>query len=182
MAIKELKNEYFEWMCQLVCDEPFLEDLSYHKLLRHLHSIDFRFIIPMDGNRADDGVDLRYRFGYERAYDDFVIASLLDDRPCSVLEMLIALAFRCEENIMNNPDIGNRMGQWFWTMVSNLGLRNMSDSSFDPNYTNNVISRFMDRKYKRNGEGGLFTIEGLNGDMRSVEIWHQMNWYLDSIL
>ena len=111
-----------------------------------------------------------------------MIASFLDNRPCSVLEMLIALAFRCEEHIMQDSDAGDRMGQWFWNMIVNLGLGSMSDSRFDAAYTDDVIFRFMDRKYKRNGEGGLFTVERCKCDMRSVEIWYQMNWYLDSIL
>lgn len=182
MTEKELNNEYFEWMCQLVCNERYSRGLSYQKLLRHLHNIDFQYVIPMDGNRAEDGIDLRYRFGYEKSYEGPMIASFLDNRSCSVLEMLIALAFRCEENIMNNPDVGNRMDQWFWNMIVNLGLGSMSDSRFDPKYTDDVIFRFMDRKYKRDGEGGLFTIEHCKYDMRSVEIWYQMNWYLDSIL
>ena len=182
MTEKELNNEYFEWMCQLVCNERYSRGLSYQKLLGHLHNIDFQYVIPMDSNRAEDGIDLRYRFGYEKSYEGPMIASFLDNRPCSVLEMLISLAFRCEENIMNNPDVGNRMGQWFWNMIVNLGLGSMNDSRFDPKYTDDVIFRFMDRKYKRDGEGGLFTIEHCKYDMRSVEIWYQMNWYLDSIL
>lgn len=182
MTELELKNEYFNWMCQLVCDERCYRGLSYQKLLDHLHNMDFRFTLSMDGNRAEDGIDLRYRFGYEKSYEEAMIATLLDIRPCSVLEMLIALAFRCEEHIMNDPNIGNRMGQWFWNMIVNLGLGSMSDCRFDAVYANDIIHRFMDRKYERNGEGGLFTVERCKCDMRSVEIWYQMNWYLDSIL
>lgn len=182
MTERELNNRYFEWMCQLVYDEQYTRRLSYHKLLNHLHNIDFVYILPMDGNRADDGIDLRYRFGYENKYEGSMIASYLDNRPCSVLEMLIALAFRCEENIMRDPDIGDRTGQWFWNMIVSLGLGSMNDSRYDSEYTDEVIFRFMDRKYARNGEGGLFTIEHCKYDMRSVEIWWQMNWYLGSIL
>lgn len=66
MTEKELNNEYFEWMCQLVYDERYTRRLSYQKLLNHLHNIDFQYSLPMDGNRAEDGIDLRYRFGYEK--------------------------------------------------------------------------------------------------------------------
>lgn len=83
---------------------------------------------------------------------------------------------------MQDSDAGDRMGQWFWNMIVNLGLGTMSDSRFNAAYTDEVIFRFMDCKYKRNGEGGLFTVERCKGDMRSAEIWYQMNWYLDSIL
>jgi hypothetical protein len=136
----------------------------------------------MDGNRAEDGIDLRYRFGYEQGYDSQTISTFLDNRPCSVLEMLIALAIRCEEHIMDDPDIGNRTGQWFWNMIINLGLGFMDDTKFDENYVKDVISRFLYRKYKRNGEGGLFTVEHCKNDLRTVEIWYQMCWYLDEVL
>ena len=39
---------------------------------------------------------------------------------CSVLEMMVALAICCEETYMDNPNIGNRTGQWFWNMVKNI--------------------------------------------------------------
>lgn len=183
MTEKELNEEYFNWMCQLVCDKRWRNrGLSYRMLLRQLHAIDFQYAMPMDGNRAEDGVDLRYRFGYEKGYQCSLIAIDLDNHPCSVLEMLIALAFRCEEHIMADPDVGNRMGQWFWGMIVSLGLASMTDLRFDPTYTENVIFRFMEREYDRNGSGGLFTINDCKYDLRNVEIWWQMNWYLDSIL
>lgn len=182
MTELELNREYFEWICRLVRYKQYNRRISYNKLLSHLHNIDFQYILPTDGNRAEDGIDLRYRFGYEKEYEDYVIASYLDNNPCSVLEMLAALALRCEEHIMDNPDIGNRMGKWFWDMIINLGLESMDDSQFDAAYTDNVISRFMNRDYNRNGEGGLFTVKHCKYDMRTVEIWFQMNWYLDSVL
>ena len=96
MTEKELNQEYFNWMCQLVCDKRWRnKGLSYQMLLSQLHSIDFQYTLPMDENRAEDGIDLRYRFGYEKEYEGSMIACYLDNRPCSVLEMLIALAFRC---------------------------------------------------------------------------------------
>lgn len=182
MTRNELNNEYFEWMYQLVCNEQYSRRLSYRKLLSHLHNIEFIYIIGMDGNRAEDGIDLRYRFGYEQRYKSPMIATLLDDRSCSVLEMLIALAMRCEEHIMDDPDVGNQTGQWFWNMIVNLGLGSMNDGKFDEKYVDDVISRFLNRQYKRNGEGGLFTVEHCKNDLRSAEIWYQMCWYLDGVL
>lgn len=182
MTRNELHKEYFEWMYQLVCNEKYTKRLSYRKLLTHLHDMDFTYIIGMDGNRAEDGIDLRYRFGYERQHNGPMIATYLDDRPCSVLEMLTALAIRCEEHIMDDPDIGDRTGQWFWSMISNLGLSSLNDASFDSIFLNQVITRFLNREYERNGEGGLFTVNNSKYDLRTVEIWYQMCWYLDDIL
>lgn len=182
MTQSELNNRYFEWMYQLVCDERYLKKIGYRKLLMYLHHIDFTYTMPMDGNRAEDGIDLRYRFGAENAYEDSMIASFIDTRPCSVLEMLIALSIRCEEHIMDDPDIGNRIGQWFWGMIVNLNLGSMTDEKFDESYIDRAISIFLNRQYKRNGEGGLFTVEHCKRDLRSVEIWYQMCWYLDEVL
>ena len=173
-----LKSEYADWMKNLVCDA----DDGYDKLLGFLDSVEFTYVIPMDGNRAEDGIDLRYRFAYETGYDPAYVASELDNRPCSVLEMMIALASRCEEHIMNDPDIGNRTGIWFWGMVDNLGLGGMTNDYFDTGHARRIITRFLNRDYERNGKGGLFTVKNTRYDMRTVEIWYQMCWYLDEIL
>lgn len=182
MTRSELNSEYFDWMCQLVCNRRYIGGLSYQKLLRFLHNIEFNYTIEMDGNREEDGIDLRYRFGYENSYEHAMISSYLDNRPCSVLEMMIALSIRCEEHIMDDPDIGNRTGQWFWDMIENLGLREMTDARYSEDYAEDVIQRFLDRRYKRNGEGGLFTVKHCRRDLRIVEIWYQMCWYLDEII
>ena len=121
MTKNELNDAYFNWMYQLVFDGRYSKKLSYQKLLRELHRIEFTYSIPMDGNRAEDGVDLRYRFGYENGYSSSMVSAYLDNRTCSVLE----------------------------------------------------------RKYSRNGDGGLFTVNHSRYDLRSVEIWYQMCWYLD---
>lgn len=182
MTRDEVNNEYFEWLCHFVCDERYAKKTSYHKLMRRLHEIDFEYILAMDGNRAEDGMDLRYRFAYENNYTGSMVASYLDDRPCSVLEMMIALAIRCEEHIMGDPDVGDRTGQWFWNMIVNLGLGRMTDPKFDPDYVDDTIDRFLKREYERNGKGGLFTVENPHRDLRSVDIWYQMCWYLDSVV
>mgnify|MGYP002310225510 CR=1 FL=1 len=91
MTRDELNNAYFDWMYQLVCDDEYSRGLSYRKLLYLLHDTDFTFTIALDSNRYDDGIDLRYRFGNEQGYRDSMIASYLDNRPCSVLEMIIKI-------------------------------------------------------------------------------------------
>lgn len=182
MTQDELNERYFEWMYQLVCDNRYSKKTSYDKLLRYLHNEPFNYTIEMDGNRAADGIDLRYRFGYNCGYKDSIVATYLDNRPCSILEMMIALSIRCEEHIMEDSDIGDRTGQWFWNMIVSLGLGYMNDSRFNLQRANEIVDCFINREYKRNGEGGLFTVKHCKRDMRTVEIWYQMCLYLDSIL
>lgn len=183
MRQEELINlKYFEWLSCLVDEENSDDRWRYTNLLKHLHEIDFTYTISMDGNRESDGIDLRYRFGDTYGYSTAMVATYLDDRSCSVLEMLVALALRCEEHIMYDPDLGDRTGKWFWDMIINLGLGFMTDQNYNQTYVDMVIQRFLNREYEKNGEGGLFTIEHCRRDLRNVEIWYQLCWYLDQYL
>lgn len=174
-----LQNEYFEWIYDLVYDESHLKRYPYRALLTHLHNVEFTYILPMDENRAADGIDLRDKFGYERYYSREVIHEYLGDGPCSVLEMMAALALACEEHIMSDPDIGDRTGLWFWGMIDNLGLSDMHDYNFDQDYTDEVIGRLLNREYEPDGTGGLFTVRQRRRDLRIVDIWYQMMWFLN---
>jgi hypothetical protein len=175
---ERINDEYFEWLCELIDSKRFSKHVSYRKLLMHLHNIEFTWLIPLDDNRADDGVQLRRKYALYR--DDLRIRRYLTG-PCSVLEMMIALAVRCEECIMDNEQMGNRAGQWFWGMIHNLGLSPMNDSKFDVDFVDNAIARLLNREYEPDGRGGLFTVRNCERDMRTVEIWCQLSWYLGSI-
>ena len=173
-----VENEYFEWMFSLVSDGNQPKDISYRKLLMNLQRTPFRYSIPKDDNRAEDGIGLRYRFACD--YPNLEDAELYLDGPCSVFEMMLALAIRCEETIMDDPKVGNRTKQWFWGMVTNLGLGSMTDDRFDRRFVDDVVERFLDRRYEPDGTGGLFTVRNCRYDLRKVEIWYQLCWYLDS--
>lgn len=182
MTRTEIEIEYFDWMYKMVCDGRYSKENSFKKLLEHLHEIEFRYVIPKDSNRAEDGMDLRYRFAYEEySHDsrDYIVDCLA--RPCSVLEMMIALAIRCED-IMDDPSIGNRTGQWFWKMIVNLGLGGMYDRRFDREYVDKTIDNFLNRKYEPDGKGGLFSLKDCKYDLRKFEIWICALWYLDTLV
>lgn len=176
-------NEHFEWMYHLVCNESHYNKISYRKLLYLLHSIPFMPVthISMDDNRRIDGLDFRYRFGYENGYSTDMIDEYLGNMSCSVLEMMVALAHKVEETQTIDDDYGDRTGQWFWTMIVSLGLGGMDDSNYDEFYAREVIERFQMRDYEPNGKGGLFTLTDPPEDLRKVEIWCQFMWYLNEI-
>lgn len=179
MIKNKLNDKYFEWMHSLI---KFKGREHYKKLLQFLHNFDFTYLLDMDGNRYEDGIELRYRFGYECGIEPSEIALFLDNRECSVLEMMVALSIRLEEHIMDDPDIGNRTGKWFWSMIDNLGLSGMSDDIFNNVEANNIIDCFLKRRYEANGKGGLFYIPNCVENLRKVEIWYQACWYLDCVI
>ena len=176
MTKNDVKNEYFEWLYGLVCNNRYSDGVSFRKLLMYLHGVEFRYLLEMDENRALDGIAIRWQYVCDRKYPDDILDDL--EGPCSILEMMIALTFKCE-GFMDDPDIGDRFTQWFWHMIVSLGLGSMDDRHFNKHKTEEKIEMFLNREYEPSGKGGLFTIRNCNQDLRHVEIWHQMCWYLD---
>ena len=180
---EDINSEYFDWLYGMVSNRRFGKGISYRSLLARLHETEFTYSIRRDRNRAEDGIGMRRKFilynGYEEWYDTLIEAL---SGPCSVLEMMVALAIHCEERIMDDPRVGDRTKQWFWGMVNSLGLGGMTDDRFDIQVVDSVVERFLKRDYAPNGEGGLFTVRHCEDDLRDVELWVQLCWYLDTII
>lgn len=171
--MNDLKESYFNWLCNIVHDS---NHRKYESLLYLLFNTDYSYRIPMDGNRYEDGIELRYQFGNENHIRESQIATGLDIFPCSVLEMMVALASRCEEMVCDYR-IGDRTATWFWDMVDNLGL----DPVYGEKTNSDILEKFLNNDYESNGRGGLFIING-KGDIRKVEIWYQAMWYFCNLL
>ena len=181
MTKEEAINRYLEWLM----DEVDGNQKLFKNVLNHLFHISFYVDykhFPKDVNRMRDGINLRYRFftntmGIPRSEVDLYFK----DMDCSVLEMMVALAIRCEETIMDDTKYGDRTSQWFWDMMKSLGLAYMTNDAYEPIKVEQIVSKFMDHDYERNGRGSLFTIRRCQEDLRDVDIWTQLCWYLDSI-
>jgi len=172
-------KSYFNWLCKFI--KPIPNHYSYKNLLIHLHNTKFEYLIPMDANRAEDGIDLRRRY-YYISNDLYTIDLKQEDffnEPCTVLEMMVALSLRCEECIMGSSEEGLQVGRWFWDMIANLGLDKMHDGNYDDEKVDYILNRLLKRTYNSDGVGGLFTVNHCDVDIRSVEIWYQLCWYLN---
>lgn len=167
-------DRYFGWLCSKIYNNTGHK--QYTKLLLYLFNARFIPIIEFDDNRASDGINLRYEFADEMGYPQPEAAYYLDDRECSILEMMIALAIKCE-NIMYDG-VSDRTYIWFWDMIRNLGLIAMTDEIFSEELVEHIADSFNDRDYDADGTGGLFRVPNFNGDMRVIEIWYQMQAYL----
>lgn len=172
---------YLNWLYQLVNDTRSTKAPTYYKLFSYLLDKIFIPIVSNDDNRVQDGLDLRADFINTNGRIRCCVKS--NDNECSVLEMMVSLAIRCERHIMDNPEYGDRTSVWFWGMIDSLSpsLRNEDDKHFKYEIVDDIIERFIKRKYKANGEGGLFTVNNCRFDLRDAEIWYQMCWYLDTI-
>lgn len=148
-----------------------------------LHSTPFNVYIVRDENRASDGRNLRGRFAFGTSYQDY---SVLDQKPCSMLEMMVALCERFDEDNVRTDESGNRMKLWFWEMLQNTGLDFFDDSmsywySDEGVGTDEIMSEIIEkvnrREYSDDGSGGFFPLKEPKNDQRLVEIWLQMQAY-----
>lgn len=170
---------YFEWLCSTVHIDQ--DERSYRILAGILHEKPFYSIIPHDENRGSDGLGLRDEYlryyGYPKYYE-------FDMEECSVLEMMIALARRMNYEVMDPYDepVGEYTTYWFWEMIDNLGLIGMSDDCYGETWNRKhvdiIVKRLLERRYKRNGIGGLFPLRESKKDQRKIELWYQASNYL----
>lgn len=171
-------DEYYEWLKEMVDSSE-----QYQLLIEALHEKEFRYFVPNDDNRAFEGRQLREQFcdemniEYVESYFDF---------ECTMLEMLIALSFRCEA-IMSDKEFNVKAEEWFWKILHNVGLDDFTDDyyvwdAFAPNWNadevDDILERIINRTYDKDGSGGLFPLNKSRKDQRKVEIWYQMNVYL----
>lgn len=167
-----MRQRYLDW----------LNDISthgeYHELSECLHNIIFNPIMEMDCNRAEDGIELRYNFGYEFDIPQPEIAAELDTRPCSVLEMMVALCLKMDGVVSDYEE--SLVPLYFEVMLDGLHLREYVDGNFYEEDVKERIETFMQRDYFEDGDGGLFYIDPPPGDMRKMEIWEQAMWFLSS--
>lgn len=182
MSRETVREDYFEWMYKLVCEGRYDGINAYRKLLRHLHNTNFVGTNRSDNDRVHDGIGLRHRFAtrYDKFPYNYVSRSL--EGECSLLEMMIALAIRCEETIMSDARLGDRTAFWFWKMINTLELGGMTDSNYDEIHVDWVLCRFENRDYAPDGTGGLFKVRGTNYDFRRMTIWKQMCCFLDTMI
>lgn len=170
-----MEDAYFSWLVGLIGDNYVV--MNYQKLLCKLYATDYIWELDYDRSRAADGLYLRREYGNMNGFN---VDSLAINRPCSVLEMMVALARKAEFDIMHDPVYGDRSGQWFWTMLENLGLDVYDDWHFFDSEVEKILDVFLHRRYERSGVGGAFPVAGCHADLRNKDLWYQMNAYLEA--
>lgn len=172
-----MRDAYYEWMLDKIGGAR-KDGRSYKMMLSCLRDAEYTYIVPMDANRYEDGIDLRYRFAYEKGLNQAEVLDA-DLYPCSIFEMLLAIALRVEDNIMSDTEYGNRTSIWFWEFIRNLGLLQADDIHFDNGYVSSVLRGFLNREYEADGHGSIVRISDPRKDCRPAELWMQVMWYFN---
>ena len=161
---------YLKYLTSLVTPQ---RGQRFGSLLNHLYDTEFHYSILNDGNRSYDGLALREEYGEQHG-------EILINAPCSVLEMLIGLSRR-----MGYLFLGSKYerpyGEWFWILIENLGLEYFDNDQIDflgLDEIDVILDVWLDRRYERNGEGGLFPLRRARRDQRKIEIWDQMSMWI----
>lgn len=166
-----LDEPYFEWLCEQVGTHNDNPSRTYWTALRQLFTKEFVWIVPNDDNRIEDGRDLRHEFA-----DSLRIRNVDPEwmqLGCSVLELLVSLSRRLSFEAEGEPR------DWFWHMFRNLGVDNYPDGrSYNEDAINDILERFIWRTYESSGQGGIFPLRDPPSDQRGVEIWYQLNYYI----
>lgn len=166
----EIVNEYYSWLCDIIGGTG-----DYSFLIKELHKLDFYWFIKNDDNREEDGKALREEFAYEKGYES--IHEL--DGPCSLLEMILALACRFEGGLSYDPDDCDNVPKYFWEMLDNLGLLQYDDVHFDEEKVRYICDTFCDRNGNCDTFFTLFPLKGgQTWDPMTTEIWYQMQAYI----
>lgn len=177
--IEDRYSDYFIWLCETVCVDGRYSDETYWTLAEILWGTEFTYILDMDADREADGVALRRRYRSCGGSDIYT-------GPCTVLEVLVALAGRMYD-ILDELDGEDKTPMLFWLMIDNLGLSNYSDTAFS-DYPDRAglferrirkrLHAWLYRHINYNGEGGLFPLRNPRYDQRDIDIWYQANAYM----
>ena len=161
--------QYFEW---LISQIDVRTNRTYIYLFERMHSLEFTWTVPHDDNRVQDGLDLRVEFKHEWNY---VRGPNLD--MVTILEVLIALSRRVE--FLTSLDARLLA----WKLLKNLRLTKMSDPINDvkAKKIDEILYNLVWRNYLPSGMGGFFPLRYPKEDQTQVEIWYQMNAYVNEM-
>lgn len=158
---------YFDWLCRRI-EIPWV-DKDYETLLSIMFSTEFVWVVGNDENRIADGRNLRIEYIREIRASAFV-----GEAPVNFLEVLIGISQRIAFLVDQSPEV------WAWNLIRNLKLGGFSDplSGQEIRKVMDILEKVIWRGYNPDGSGGFFPLTRPKDDQRKVEIWDQMNAYI----
>ena len=165
---QQIEYDYFQWLIsqiELPADNPH----TYNNLFVRMHETEFIWSIPHDDDRVQDGLNLRVQFLDGRRHE-FISG-------VSVLEVLIALSIRVAFTAGGHAPI------WAWQLIENLRLDRRPDpfTKGRADRVDETLETLIWRTYQRDGKGGFFPLNEATEDQTKIDIWQQMNAYVNEI-
>lgn len=164
----QIEDDYFHWLTsqiELPADNPN----TYNDLFARMHETEFLWSIAHDDDRVQDGLVLRDQFLNGRRHK-FKFGP-------TVLEVLIALSRRVAFTAGGTPEI------WAWQLIENLRLDRRADpfTKGRADRVDETLETLIWRTYQRDGKGGFFPLTQSIQDQTKIDIWSQMNAYVNEI-
>lgn len=175
----QLRTYYIHWLeNELACERGY-RDRTYLELTHAMFHTEFKWanhppFVSMDDNRLADGMELRKEFAEQHAAPRDAMMAL---GPCSFVEVLIGLSRRLAFVA------GGSQHKWAWQLLVNLGLDRMWDHLSRPKtrQTLDILQTVITRSYGPDGVGGFFPLAFPDRDQRKVELWYQLNAYVEEL-
>ena len=156
----------------------YKDNLLFKRIMDKLFHTKYVPYMGLDVNRGEDGLSLRIGYTMDHSLPPEYLDRELGTE-CTVLEMMVALAIRCELDVAGDPTGDDRTAHWFDVMIESMGLNQYTDNFYNVDSVASIIWKMQNHDYLPNGEGGLFKIpEGTGFDMTKIETWSQMNAYI----
>ena len=171
---RDILSAYRLWLNnKIACDiSP-----AYGQLLAILWRTDFIAEYENDNNRIEDARGLREEFSgsMDISNEDYI---KLKNIPVRLIEVMIALAQRIND-IMGFDD---NLPKYFWEMVASMEINKLDDGHFNASSAQHHIDILLGHKYKKNGRGGLFFIQGIGPEYNApmLDLWTQAMAYINS--
>ena len=171
MSITAMSELYFKWLINHIDydnedDELFIYDLFL---------CEFRWIHPNDVNRKMDAFELRRDFSIDEGLYYSEYETFKSVKP-NCLEVLIALAQRISDDILDECESGYGTDGWFWELVKIFGLRHTRLPKTFKYFEltkefqkGNISSKKVTKRYQKG-----------NKKVTDLEIWYQIADYISN--
>ena len=163
------EEDYFYYLLGFLDGDERYRVFDYIDILHELFTTPFIWKVADDANRARDGIALRDRFEDESG------EHLYMNRGCSMLEMMVALAVRMEDDILFDPDFGDRTAVWFWDMMEDSGLIFYDLDHFSVPLGQKCPKKWSKNPLKNFDYGTLFRSKSGQNGPKVVSLWYKMN-------
>lgn len=163
-------EEYFVWLVEWI-DDGDRDDML--PVLSYLFKKEYVWYTDLNATQAMSSMDLRERFDPDNADE------AKEERPCSVLELLVALAVDIEENICGVYGHENP-ARWFWEWLNNLGIDDRcTGRGYSKDYLDQCIDDWLEGDITRSGKRSPFPIKRKGVDQRKKTLWMQCMAYVN---